>query len=494
MSPMRPSHKTLGAACLTACLLTAARPALAEGFSVLLGDRRPLGPRITELDASLGRVGDGVGLIIQARVEPDDALPAIRPTHKDLRLSLNERRLKRAAYWYDEATGALRLALTREVLKTLCGPLPEPFRSFPQNRDFAGCRFELAVQSPAGGSATKELRFPDPEAALSTLLGPDAPPSLRLAPLIPGRLGAPGASRPRLGMRRLKGPRPLPGADHARLALLPAANGHIAAVMAGNGQPAWLNLGPAASSPRLAHPKPEPESAALVGAAHNVQDYGLFHDPRRHGQPGTLTIQNMATGRRLALPRELYDIDDFWPSEEQVVVIDGSHLSAYGWDGRQRWQRTLLKGDRPLGTVLGGGVLIDDAQGGIYLLGIGHAPVGDLRVPFLYGATFAQDGTPRASSLLLAPAFGEFDAIEEVQPAVLAGRYLAAVSLSSAAGTRVRTRLFDMAEPSGKPLVELTPPTSTAPWWVWGTVTVGERLFVGTGNSGIAVYTAEEVR
>lgn len=120
--------------------------------------------------------------------------------------------------------------------------------------------------------------------------------------------------------------------------------------------------------------------------------------------------------------------------------------------------------------------------------------MGDLRAPFLYGATFDLDGRPRANALLLAPSFGEFDAIEAVQPAVLAGRHLASVSLSSSTGTRVRTRLFDMAEPSGKPLVELTPPTSTAPWWIWGAVTVGARLFVGTGNSGIAVYTAEEVR
>lgn len=491
---MSHSRKTFGVACLTACLITAARPALAEGFSVLLGDRRPLGPRITELDASLGRVGDGVGLIIHGRIEPDESHPSVRPTHKDLRLSLNERRLKRAAYRYDEATGALRLAIGREDLQILCGPLPEPARSYPQNQGFTGCRFELNVQSPVGGSARMELRFPDPESALATLLGADAPTPMRLAPLIAGRLGAPGASRPRMAMRQLEGPRPLPGAEHARVGLLPAANGQVAAVMAGNGPPAWLNLGPAASSPRLAYPKPDPEAPALAGAVHNVQDYGLFHDPRRHGQPGTLTIQNMATGRRLALPRELYDIDDFWASDEQVVVLDGSHLSAYGWDGHQRWQRTLLKGDRPVGTVLGGGVLIDDAQGGIYLLSIGHAPFGDLRMPFLYGATFALDGTQRASSLLLAPAFGEFDAIEEVQPAVLAGRHLAAVSLSSSTGTRVRTRLFDMAEPSGKPLAELTPPTSTAPWWVWGAVSVGERLFVGTGNSGIAVYTAEEIR
>ncbi|MNS54184.1 hypothetical protein D3C72_869660 [compost metagenome] len=481
----------LSAACLVYGLGTVAQPAIAGGHEVLLGGRRPLGPRITAFEASIGRVGQGVGLRLRAQVEPDEAFPSVRPTRQDLQLTVNERRLKREAYRFDETTGALHLALDRDDLKTLCGPLPEPYRSYPQNRHFEGCRVALHVTSRLGGSATKTLAFPNPEAALIRLLGTEAPPGAHLAPLMPGRSGSPGGSAPTPALHLLEEPRPLPGNGHAHLRLMSAAGARATAIMTANGPPMWLDLGPAAAPPRITPPRTIPDGPALVTAHHNGHDYALY---RTASETGRFRVQDLTTGKRLNLPRDVFDVDDLWASDEQVVVLDVPRLTAYTWDGRERWHRELLTTDRRAGTALTSGSLLGDGNGGLYLLAAGDLPAVGLRAPFLYGATFAPDGTPRASAMLLDPASGEFDVVESIRPAVLGGRYLAVVSLSGPVGTRVRTRIFDMATPTGRPIAELSPPMSTAPWWAWGAASVGDRLFVGTGNHGIAVYGAKEAR
>jgi hypothetical protein len=228
-------------------------------------------------------------------------------------------------------------------------------------------------------------------------------------------------------------------------------------------------------------------------ARYHEVTYGLFSHTFTMERPSEYAVQNLDTGQSVDLPREVGHPDDFWPTNSQVVVLEGNHLMAISWQGQLLWHRRIFEAKEMVEPGISIARLIGDQNGAVLLTAVGDASVNGVEIPYLRGLAVSPNGQLEASTLILDPFQATSPYEEDIHPVYVAGHPLAVVSFSRSRGIGVRTQVYDLSDPSGKPIADLDSSASPSPWWVWGAVAKRDRLVVGLGNGAVATFEVQEV-
>lgn len=452
-----------------------------------------LGPRIEKFDAQLRRIDGRIHVEVSARVLPDDAAPAVRPRASDLVLKANERVVKPAAYRFDERTGLLTLRLDASQYAELSQPLPPPHRFFPQNRGVTGCLLELKASNAQGRSAERKLSLPSPDRLLAHLLGDQGGRAFPAHPAWSDVGGAPGQAAPRIGLRLLRQvqpPSPVAGASEAEI--LGVRGGEIQLFVRGEAGGGRMAMSLADAS--RARPVPLPAEALLPLAAQLGDDtYVLGLDTSEPARGERLAVLEAAGGRRVMLPPVMRGAPAYWAARGGVTFMTGLSLGSVDWAGQHTLIATLATPPQR-GDLAAGHLAVTEASPGRLLaVAAGSASNDGMSTTFLRSALVAA-GQIREASWLLDPFGADHSFVEDLRAIAVGGRALAIVSLARADSHAITTRIFDLADDSGTPILEMGEPDKRGTAWFWGAALDDGKLYVGRGNGGIAVFQVEAAR
>ncbi len=452
-----------------------------------------LGPRIEKFDARLRRIEGRVLVEVTARVLPDESASAVRPRASDLVLKANERVVKAAAYRFDERTGVLTLRLDAGQLAELSQPLPPPHRAFPQNRGATGCLLELTASNAHGRSAERKLSLPSPERLAAHLLGDRAGQAFPAHPGWSDVGEAPGYAAPRVGLRLVRQVKPSsPVAGSSEVDILGVRGGEIQAFVrgeAGGGRMAMDLADEGRARPVLL----QAESFLPLAAQLGEDTYVLGLDTSDPTKGERLAVLAAAGDRRVQLPQVARGDPAYWAARDGVTYMTGLSLDSVDWTGRHARIATLAT--LPERGALGAGhfAVAEVSPGRLLAVAAGSASNDGVSTTFLRSAVVAA-GQVREASWLLDPIGGDHPFVEDLRAIAVGGRALAVVSLARADSRAVVTRIFDLADGSGTPIVDLGESEARGNTWFWGAAYDDGKVFVGRGNGGIAVFQVEAAR
>lgn len=452
-----------------------------------------LGPRIEKFDAQLRRIDGRIHVEVSARVLPDDATPAVRPRASDLLLKANERVVKPGAYRFDERTGFLTLRMDASQYAELSQPLPPPHRFFPQNQGATGCLLELKASNAQGRSAERKISLPSPERLLAHLLGDRGGHTFPAHPAWSDVGTAPGQAAPRIGLRLLRQVKPTPpvaGACEAEI--LGVRGGEIQLFVRGEAGGGRMTMD--LTDPNRVRPVPSPAEAFLPLAAHLGDDaYVLGLDTSEPAGGERLAVLEAASGRRVLLPHVTRGVPAYWAARGGVTFMTGLSLGSVDWAGQHSVLATLAtppqRGDLGASHL----AVTEASPGRLLAVAAGSASNDGMSTTFLRSAVVAA-GQIREAAWLLDPFGTDHPFVEDLRAIAVGGRALAIVSLARADSRAIATRIFDLADDSGTPILEMGEPDARGSTWFWGAALDDGKLYVGRGNGGIAVFQVEAVR
>ncbi|MDB5100888.1 MAG: hypothetical protein JWM80_5309 [Cyanobacteria bacterium RYN_339] len=450
------------------------------------------GPRIINFKTTMRVINGGRGLVITCTLKPDESRPPGHAlTKEEVRVTFNDRTIRRSLYSFDAKTGDFSLSLDARAMKTLEATRPFGFEEMgAQNARFN--RLEFRVNSKDGhAQVTRNIR---PLADLLTqFMGTEAPTTVPPEPCVAGRHGAPGRDAKAINLR------------HERDVLPSGTEGRAQAYLVrtdGDGMASWTVQGavgrllPVADTLR----REDQEFFGTIAAVRGLQQVQLVPFPAYaasmdgpSGRTDGVLVRGQRPDRRIELPRFFDQVGGMYANDAQAILQRGSGaLEAFTWDGKSAWRQDAWPRVERGDVQVSAGELKGIDGGGVLEVSAGRGTIDGVAIPFLAVRRLAADGSVAASSFVLDPSPGAFDFVEDVRVAQFHGRTFGVVTSSHSTGYDLLTRVYDMASPGGVPVLQLATVKAESPMWTWGALTVGDRLAIGRGDGGVALLAPAE--